>query len=119
MQQRVTAFADEFGNNSFDFQTQGSHFIVATIITKTETLDKLKIEIDEIRRKHNFQTGEIKSSGVGPNHGRRKKILLDIAKLDISIYAVIVDKRELSGKGFDYKKSFYKFLNNSFIQRAF
>lgn len=119
MEQKITAFADEFGNNSFDFQTQGSHFIVATVISKTDNLDKLRTEIDEIRRKHNFQTGEIKSSGVGPNHSRRKRILTDIAKLEISVYAVIVDKRELSGKGFAYKKSFYKFLNNLLYKELF
>ena len=42
MTQPITAFADEFGNNSFDFQTQGSHFIVATVITKTENIETLK-----------------------------------------------------------------------------
>ncbi|MEZ4905870.1 MAG: DUF3800 domain-containing protein [Spirosomataceae bacterium] len=112
MQHNITAFADEFGNSSFDFQTQGSHFIVATVMCKNENLEKLKTDIDEIRRKHNFQTGEMKSSGVGPNHTRRKKILADIAQLDITIYAVIVDKRQLFGKGFSIKKSFYKYLNN-------
>lgn len=112
MQHNITAFADEFGNNSFDFQTQGTHFIVATVMCKNENLEKLKTDIDDIRRKHNFQTGEMKSSGVGPNHPRRKRILADIAQLDISIYAVIVDKRQLFGKGFSIKKSFYKYLNN-------
>ncbi|RZK36680.1 MAG: DUF3800 domain-containing protein, partial [Hymenobacter sp.] len=87
MLQNVNAFADEFGNNSFDFKAQGSHFIVATVISKTDNLDSLRAGIDEIRRKHNFQTGEIKSSGVGPNHSRRKRILEDIAKLEISVYA--------------------------------
>jgi len=119
MPQGITAFADEFGNNSFDFQTQGSHFIVATVITKTENIEKLRTEITEIRRKHKFQTGEIKSSGVGPNHNRRKRILEDLAKLDISVYAVVVDKRKLSGEGFNYKKSFYKFLNNLLYKELF
>lgn len=95
MQHKITAFADEFGNNSFEFETQGSHFIVATVICKNENLEKLENDISEIRKKHNFQTGEMKSSGVAGNHKRRKNILLDIAKLDISIYAVIIDKREL------------------------
>lgn len=108
----ITAFADEFGNNSFDFEKQGTHFIVATVICRNENLEKLKQGIDDIRKKHGFQTGEIKSSNVGPNYNRRKRILQDIAKLEISIYAVIVDKRKLTGKGFDFKKSFYKYLNN-------
>jgi len=117
--QSITAFADEFGNNSFDFDKQGSHFIIATVITKTEHIDTLREKINEIRRKHHFQTGEIKSSGVGPNHARRKKILQDIAKLDISVYAVIVDKRKLSGEGFKYRKSFYKFINNLLYKELF
>ncbi|KAF5038604.1 hypothetical protein DSECCO2_552550 [anaerobic digester metagenome] len=110
--QPITAFADEFGNNSFDFQTQGSHFIIATVITKTENLETLKSQVSEIRLKHKFQTGELKSSKVATDHSRRKRILEDIARLDISIYAVIIDKTKLFGEGFNFKKSFYKFANN-------
>lgn len=110
--QPITAFADEFGNNSFEFQTQGSHFIIATVITKTENLETLKSQVSEIRLKHKFQTGELKSSKVATDHSRRKRILEDIARLDISIYAVIIDKTKLFGEGFNFKKSFYKFANN-------
>ena len=39
--------------------------------------------------------------------------------MDISVYAVIVDKRKLSGEGFNYKKSFYKFLNNLLYKELF
>ena len=119
MQHNITAFADEFGNNSFEFEKQGSHFIVATVICKNENLDKLKSGIDFIRKEHKFQSGEMKSSGVGPNHTRRKRILADIAKLDMAIYAVIVDKRQLNGKGFEFKKSFYKYLNNLLYKELF
>ncbi|MGV3459159.1 MAG: DUF3800 domain-containing protein [Flavobacterium sp.] len=115
----MVAFADEFGNNSFDFENQGTHFIVATIICKRENLNKLHDDIETIRLKHNFQTGEIKSSGVGQNHSRRKRILEDIAQLDISIYAVVIDKRKLNGKGFSIKKSFYKYSNNLLYKELF
>jgi hypothetical protein len=115
----ITAFADEFGNNSFKFDTQGTHFIVATVICKNSNLGVLKEAIDQIRLRHNFQTGEIKSSNVAQNHTRRKKILRDIAKLDISVFAVIVDKRQLFGKGFGYKKSFYKYLNGLLYKELF
>lgn len=112
MKHNITAFADEFGNNSFDFNNQGTHFIIATVICKNENLEKLHSDIEDVRKKHNFQTGEMKSSGVAKNHKRRKRILEDIAKMDIAIYAVIIDKRLLFGKGFEIKKSFYKYLNN-------
>ena len=113
------AFSDEYGNNSFKFETQGSHFIVATIIAKPEKLAELEAGVDEIRRKHKFQTGELKSSKVGKNYQRRIRILKDIAELDFAIYAVIIDKRKLKGKGFHYKKSFYKYLNNLLYKELF
>lgn len=112
MTQPITAFADEFGNNSFNFQTQGSHFIVATVITKTDNIENLKTQVEALKQKHNFQTGELKSSKVATDYARRKRILKDIVKLDISIYAVILDKTKLTGEGFNFKKSFYKFTNN-------
>ncbi len=115
----MLAFADEFGTHSLDFTKEGTHFIVAAVICKNENLEKLRAGIEEIRRKHKFQTGEIKSQKVGPNHRRRKQVLEDIARLEISVYAVIVDKRKLSSEGFGYKKSFYKFLNRLLYKDLF
>ncbi len=119
MDENLIAFADESGNNSFNFREQGSHFIVATVIAKKGNLDKIKSGIVEIRKKHKFQTGEIKSSGVAGNHKRRIAILQDLVKLDIFVYAIVVDKTKLSGEGFQFKKSFYKFLNNLLYRELF
>lgn len=119
MDENLIAFADESGNNSFNFREQGSHFIVATVIAKKGNLDKIKSGIDEIRKKHKFQTGEIKSSGVAGNYKRRIAILQDLVKLDIFVYAIVVDKKKLSGEGFQFKKSFYKFLNNLLYRELF
>jgi hypothetical protein len=109
---KKVAYVDEFGNNSFDFESQGSHFIVAAVICDPSKIKELEDAVDVLRKKHGFQTGEIKSSKVSKNHNRRIRILKDIAELDCSVYAVIIDKRELIGQGFKYKKSFYKYLNN-------
>ena len=51
MKQNITAFADEFGNNSFDFKTQGSHFIIVTVICRNEKDQK---DSDAMLKKHNF-----------------------------------------------------------------
>lgn len=115
----ILGFADESGNNSFEFETQGSHFIVASILVKSEEqLEKLENDLEVIRKRH-FQTGEIKSSKVSDNITRRKKILNDILELDFSIYVVVVDKRELTTEGFKYKKAFYKFVNNLLYKELF
>lgn len=113
------AYVDEFGNNSFEFETQGSHFIVAAIICQQDKIEQIENSINNIRKKHGFQTGEIKSSKVSKNYKRRIRILEDLVKLDFSIYAVIIDKRELYGQGFKFKKSFYKYLNNLLYKELF
>lgn len=119
MEENLIAFADESGNNSFNFKEQGSHFVVATVIAKKGNLESIKQGIDEIRKKHKFQKGEIKSSGVAGNHKRRIAILKDLVKLEIFVYAVVVDKTKLTGKGFEFKKSFYKYLNNLLYRELF
>lgn len=119
MSQHISAFADEFGNNSFSFDTQGTHFIVATVIVKNENIKTLQEDIDQIRVKHKFQTGELKSSKVGSTHHRRIAILNDIVNLDFTIHAVIVDKTKLDGPGFSFKKSFYKYMNNLLYKELF
>lgn len=107
---KVIAFADEFGNNSFDFESQGSHFIIASVIVNIDELPRIQSELERIRKKY-FQTGEIKSNKVKDNHRRRKLILNELSTLNFSVYAVVIDKRKLFGEGFKFKQSFYKYLN--------
>jgi len=107
---RVVAFADEFGNNSFDFKNQGSHFIIASVIMNQDELSGIQQHLEIVRKKY-FQTGEIKSSKVKHNHKRRILILNELKSINFSVYAVVIDKRKLSGEGFKFKQSFYKFLN--------
>lgn len=107
---KVIAFADEFGNNSFEFETQGSHFIIASVIINIDELKQVENQLEEIRQKY-FQTGEIKSSKVSDNFKRRILILKELQNINFSVYAVVIDKRKLFGEGFKFKKSFYKYLN--------
>lgn len=107
---KVIAFADEFGNNSFDFKNQGSHFIIASVIMNLDELETINSQLETIRAKY-FQTGEIKSNKVKGNHQRRLLILNSLKEINFNIYAVVIDKKKLFGEGFKYKQSFYKYLN--------
>ncbi|MBP1617956.1 MAG: hypothetical protein H6Q14_1783 [Bacteroidetes bacterium] len=109
----VKAYIDEFGNSGLDFDNlqNSTHFIVTAIIVDTESIPKINEDLEKIRV-INFQQGEIKSSKVGDNDSRRIRILKEICSLDFTIYAVIVDKRQLYSEGFRYKKSFYKFIHS-------
>jgi hypothetical protein len=110
MARQLLAFADEYGNNSFDFTKQGTHFIVASVIINEDERQTIEAGIEEVRRRY-FQTGEIKSKKVGDNHPRRLKILNELVKLNFNIYATVTDKQKLYGEGFKYKEAFYKYLN--------
>lgn len=114
----LIAYADEFGNNSFDFKEQGSHFIIASVILKSEKVNEISKSLEIVRSKY-FQESEIKSNKIAANHKRRKIILREVCKLDFTIYAVIVDKTKLYSDGFRYKQSFYKFLNGLLYKELF
>lgn len=124
MAERIYAFTDEFGafGYSFDKPNVTSHFIVSSIIIKEQNLEQVRNQVEKVRIKH-FQTGEMKSSGIGSNHERRKRILADLLPIDFKVFAVAVDKRQLvEWKGLSFKDSFYKFLNNIVhkeLRRAF
>lgn len=122
--ERVFAFTDEYGAFGWDLTNPSvaTHFIISAIIIKESEIEMVRNGAEEIRLKY-FQTGEMKSSKIGSNHKRRKRILADLIKLPFSVFSVVVDKRKLTDmQGLQYKKSFYKFLNNivhSELRRAF
>ena len=112
--ERVYAFTDESGAFGWklDNPNVSTHFVISAIIVKESDLQNLRGNVENIRRKY-FQTGEMKSSKIGKNHERRRRILAELIKLPFSIFAVVIDKRMLvDSKGLRFKTSFYKFMNN-------
>lgn len=112
--ERVFAFTDEYGSFGWrlDSPDVSTHFIITSIIIEESKVDDVRNQADDIRRRF-FQTGEIKSKNVGKDHRRRKLILNELMKLDFTIFPVVIDKRSMTQyKGLQYKKSFYKFMNN-------
>ena len=112
--ERVFAFTDEYGSFGWNLDSLdvSTHFIITSVIIEESKVGHVRKQADEIRKRF-FQTGEIKSKNVGKNHRRRQLILSELMKLDFKIFPVVIDKRSMSHyKGLQYKKSFYKFMNN-------
>ena len=111
------AFIDESGNFGFDFKKPGvsTHFIVTSIIVDKLDLSLLENDLEKVRARY-FQTGEIKSSGVGNDDRRRIIVLKEIVKTPFHIFSIVFDKRLLTGKGFQYKSVFFKYLHG-FVDR--
>jgi len=119
--QTTFAYIDESGNTDLDTQKNGAskYFIIVAIVVSPDKKEKLTSDIEKLKKKY-FQTGEIKSSGVGNNTTRRTKILNAINELDFKFYALAVDKERISkDSGFQYKRSFLKNLNGKLFSLLF
>ena len=123
----VYAFTDEYGAFGWDIDNPSvsTHFIITAIIVKSSDLDSFAQQAEALRKKH-FQTGEIKSSKIGKDHKRRLRILNDLQDMPFSVFSVCIDKKKcienMSMRGLQYKKTFYKFMNNIVhreLRRAF
>lgn len=114
------AFIDEFGDNGLDFTKSGTsiHFIVSAVIVEEDKLKEIEAQVEGIRSKY-FQLGEMKSKSVGINDDRRIKILHSLMEIDFHFFSIVVDKRRLKTKGFEYKQSFYKHLHTRLDSELF
>jgi len=115
MQHRI-AYLSEWGNNVLDFSKKASsdlaattHFIISAVITGNET--KSQIQVLEAVRQRYFNGGNIDSEFIGNDHIKRKEILEDLDEVDFKVFALIVDKRQLSGQGLRFKGSLFKFMH--------
>lgn len=125
--EKVYAFTDEYGAFGWEIDNPSvsTHFIITAIIVKESDLADFTQKSEILRKKH-FQTGEIKSSKIGKEHSRRLRILADLQDIPFNIFSVCIDKKlcleNMSARGLQYKKSFYKFMNNIVhreLRRAF
>lgn len=109
----LKGFIDEYGTNSLEIEKEGitSHFILSAVLIDRQKENKAKEILQSIREKY-FQNSEIKSSKVkNDNPKRRIAILNAIKEIEFSIYAIVVDKKEINTKGLSIKKSFYKYFH--------
>lgn len=112
--EKVYAFTDESGSFGWDLENKSTstHFIITAIIVKESDVDKVRTAVAEIQNRY-FPKDEIKSSKIGKKHARRKRILKDTLDIPYKIFAIVVDKESLKdSRGLQFKKPFYKFMNN-------
>jgi uncharacterized protein DUF3800 len=120
MNEKAFIFIDEFGNSSIKTEKQGSfsHQIYTAIIISESNLLKAR-ELRDIISTNYFSGKDIKSSDIRNNDRgfrRRLKILKELLELDFGILTLVINKAELSGKGFNYKRSFIKYFERIFVK---
>ena len=115
------AFVDESGDANLATERQGvtDFFVVAAVVVGANEVERLRAEVNAVRKKR-FGPGEMKSSSIGGNLQRRRRVLADLLKLDFRFYTLIVDKNRLfKDSGFQYKKSFIKNLSGKLHRALF
>ncbi|WP_319584249.1 DUF3800 domain-containing protein [uncultured Pseudodesulfovibrio sp.] len=112
-------FIDESGDTSIEITKKGvSRWYVLVSLMVERNQEANVCNEAKIISKRCFSGAEIKSSKVGNNVKRRRRILTLISKLNIKYYAFAVDKQRIYADcGLQHKPSFYKFLNGMLFQR--
>lgn len=113
------AFVDEAGGTELPPTDQESpdYYVICGILQGDHSLSEAKSAALRIVRNH-VGSGELKSSNIGSDTSRRKRILVDIAQGDFPFYCLVVDKiRIWKDSGLRWRSSFYKFLHRMFYTR--
>jgi hypothetical protein len=112
-------FVDEYGDAHLDTSKTGvsSAYIIAAVCVRAANLDEARLAAEAIRKRH-FQSGEMKSSVVAGNDGRRLHILRDLSNIPGFVISYCARKGGIdSSSGLAYKKSFIKFFAKRLYDR--
>lgn len=118
--ERLHVFVDEFGDTHLDVTKDGvsSTYIVAAVCVRDRALAEALVMAEAIRRRH-FQTGEMKSSLIGSNDGRRLQVLRELSKIGAFVIAFCARKKDIDkNTGLKFKKSFIKYFAGTLYKRV-
>jgi len=107
------AFIDDSGDSGLSLDKSGTslHYTLAAVVVAEAALPRVRDEVEAVRQQH-FQTGEMKSSGIGRGDGRRRRVLADLQRVDFGIVGFVVHKDRIArAQGLQYHDSFVKFLS--------
>jgi len=117
--QPLHAFIDEYGDPHLETGKPGVSrvYVVSAVCIWDKSLAHAR-EFAEAVRIKNFQTGEMKSSAIGPRDGRRLSILHSLSNLDCFVIALCAQKERIErDSGLQFKKSFIKYFARQMFDR--
>jgi len=95
------------------------YFVLSAVIVDAENLQEQEEAAREIIDRY-FPKGEIKSSSIGSNIQRRKRILAEVSKLEFTHYSQVIDKSKIhADSGLRFRRSFVKFINRILYKNLF
>lgn len=120
MKNKVHIFIDESGNTALNTEKKGtpSHFIYTAVVVNDDNISIAETTRGKISKKH-FQGNYIKGSNISKDEkglSKRLSIISLLSEFPHFVKVLVVDKNELQGQGFQFKKSFYKFFQKIFTK---
>ncbi len=107
------SYIDESGTPSLETEIEsvGPYFIVSAVIIDSNDEKEITDIVSYVRHKE-FSDNEIKSSNIGKDLDRRKRVLKAILKGQFSTHTICIDKRRIDkNSGLIYKRPFLKYVN--------
>jgi hypothetical protein len=117
----IHAFTDEYGDSSLATEKAGvtTFFIVTAVLVEDRLLAEQRAQAEAIRAQF-FGPGEMKSSAIGSDDARRRRVLEQVSELRVTTYSLAIDKRELDQEGgLAWRPSFFKFINRRLYDRIY
>lgn len=106
----MLVFIDESGDAGLKIDSGSSpHFVVTLVIFEDNDAARQADEcITSIKDDLNFRRdSEFKFNKASPQV--RERFLTELSKFDFRYFSIVINKEQLTGKGFQYPNSFYKY----------
>ena len=107
----MLVFVDESGDSGLKLGKGSSEFFVLTLVifTENEAANTSDLAVDTIRTILNLSDRtEFKFNKL--NDKGRRHFLSSVSNHEFTYYSVVINKAKLTGKGFSFKESFYKYV---------
>jgi len=114
----MLVFIDESGDAGLKINSGSSKYFVITLVAFEDHDDAQAADrrIESLKAKFKLSTGEFhfnSLSGVD-----RRRFLQSVAQCNFIYFGIVINKEKLTGKGFNYKESFYKYTCGLVFENA-
>lgn len=112
-------YVDESGDSGVKGKKDSSEFFIVTaiIFQNREDAEECSNIIDQLRKELNWNANhEFKFNKLSAQY--RRRFLRAVAESKFTYCTVVIDKKLLSGPGFQYKNSFYKYPIRMLFQNS-
>ncbi len=105
-------FVDESGDEGRKDGKSSDYYVVLALIIDEDQYEPLLSHFKKVRGDNFQHAAEMKSSTVGNNTNRRKKIVSEITSQQFSLSVLVIDKTKLTSPGFYFSPSFVKYMHS-------